>query len=151
MTLAVDAGGLPAIAMSVTPRVAHVPGRVRIRAIVEPDAKNRGLQIVADSDDYYRSSTVQSDGAAGARITVVQFAGLPLGNYRISANLLGSGDTIRATIHRDVIVASPESTSTPKKLSCAGTGHHAIPASPARLSIFWSCTRSSVFRELIPI
>ena len=108
LSVAVDAGGLPAIALSVTPRVAHVPGRVRIRAVVEPDAKNRGLQIVADSDDYYRSSTVQLDGAAGARITVVQFSGLPLGNYRISANLLGSADTIRATVHRDVIVASAE-------------------------------------------
>jgi hypothetical protein len=102
------AGGERAISVSVSPRVAHAPGRIRVRAIVERDTKNRAIQIVAESDDYYRSSTMPIDGDQGARITVVQFGGLPLGNYRVTANLLGTGDTIRATAHRDLIVASPE-------------------------------------------
>jgi hypothetical protein len=101
-------GGKGEISISVSPRVTHVPGTVRVRATVEHNMENRALQIIAESDDYYRSSTVPLDGEKGARITVIQFRGLPLGNYRVIANLLGAGDEIRATVNRDLLVSSPQ-------------------------------------------
>lgn len=93
------------LTMRVSPRVAHAPGRIVVRTTIEPHAGNRAIQIVAESTDYYRSSTQDLDGERAARTTVVQFKGLPLGVYRVSATLLGTDDEILATSRRDVIVS----------------------------------------------
>lgn len=102
------AGAAEKISITVSPRVAHAPGHIRVRAVVERNQKNRGLQVVAESADFYRSSTVPLEGERGALITVIQLDGLPLGDYRVTANLLGAGDEVRATVRRIVLVASPE-------------------------------------------
>jgi hypothetical protein len=95
------------LTIRVSPRVAHAPGRIVVRTTIERHVANRAIQVVAESIEYYRSSTVHLDGDQAARTTVVQFRGLPLGEYRVSATLLGTGDAILASVYRDVIVSEP--------------------------------------------
>lgn len=96
--------------MSVSPQVSFAPGRVVVRATIEKDEQNRAVEFVAESTDFYRSSTRHLDGDRAAKTTVVEFRSLPRGDYRVSARLLGPGDEIRAIVQRAVIVASPRRT-----------------------------------------
>jgi methionine-rich copper-binding protein CopC len=81
--------------IDVSPRISAAPAVVRIRAIVTPSAENRGLKIVADSGDYFRSSYVSLDGADAASVTVTSFKNLPGGEYDISVTLVGeNGDQV---------------------------------------------------------
>ena len=74
--------------IDVSPRISPAPAVVRIRATVTPSAENRGLTIVADSGDYFRSSYVPLDGADAASVTVTSFKNLPSGEYEISVTLV---------------------------------------------------------------
>jgi hypothetical protein len=87
--------------IDVSPRISQAPAVVRIRAVVTPSADNRGLRIVADSGDYFRSSYLPLDGADAATVTVTDFKNLPGGQYEISVTLVdteGSHSVDRRTI-----------------------------------------------------
>ena len=73
--------------LAVNPRISHNPGSFRATALVEPDRENRWLMLSAESREYYRSSTVQLDGAEAARRHVMFFQGLPAGTYLIQARV----------------------------------------------------------------
>ena len=74
--------------IDVSPRISVAPAVVRIRATVTPSAENRGLKIVADSGDYFRSSYIPLSGADAASVTVTSFKNLPTGEYEISVTLV---------------------------------------------------------------
>src|SRR5262245_60235074 len=74
--------------IEVSPRISSAPAQVRILAFVTPSAENRGLQIVADSGDFFRSSLVPLDGDNAAVVTETSFKGLPGGEYEITVTLL---------------------------------------------------------------
>jgi hypothetical protein len=77
--------------IEVSPRISQAPAAVRIRAVVTPSDENRGLQIVADSGDYFRSSYIPLDGADAASVTVTSFKNLPSGEYEITVTLIEAG------------------------------------------------------------
>ena len=62
------------------------------------------LQIVAESDEYFRSSEIQLDGERSARTTLVYFKSVPGGVYKVSATLLGEGGKELAAASYDVTV-----------------------------------------------
>src|SRR5262245_11970809 len=74
--------------IEVSPRISQAPAEVRIRAIVSPSAENRGLRIVADSGDFFRSSYLTLDGADAAPITETSFKNLPGGEYEVTVALV---------------------------------------------------------------
>jgi hypothetical protein len=92
------------LSIKVSPAVAFAPANLTMRTMVAPDSRNRMLQIVAESDDYYRSSDIQLDGERSARTTIVYFPSLPSGVYRVSASLRGEGGEELALTHYDVTV-----------------------------------------------
>ena len=92
--------------IEVSPRVSNAPAQVRVRAIVTPSAENRGLQIVADSADYFRSSYVPLDGDNAALVTETSFKNLPSGEYEISVTLLDAQGHATIADRRLVMVTS---------------------------------------------
>ena len=80
------------LTMTVSPAVAFAPANLTMRARVVPDSRNRMLQIIAESDGYYRSSDIQLDGDRAPRTTLVHFKSVPGGVYEVSAILKGVGD-----------------------------------------------------------
>ena len=91
--------------IEVSPRISSAPAVVTIRAIVKPDAANRGLQIVADSESYFRSSMVSLDGANAAPITETRLKNLPGGEYDVTV-VLFDADGRRTVDRRQVMVTS---------------------------------------------
>lgn len=77
-----------AVSVRVSPTVAREPARITVRVSVEPNADNRGLEVVAESATFFRSSYLQLDGERAARTSVFQYRDLPAGNYVVRAVLL---------------------------------------------------------------
>jgi hypothetical protein len=50
------------LALRVSPSVAFAPANLLVRATVDVNAENRLLVIIAESDDFYRSSEITLDG-----------------------------------------------------------------------------------------
>jgi hypothetical protein len=104
MTAALPLGAGEKITMKVSPAVAFAPANLVVRAMVIADADNRAVEIVAESEDFYRSSMIQLDGDKAARTSMFEFRDLPPGNYVVRANLYGSNGEQRATIRQQMNV-----------------------------------------------
>jgi hypothetical protein len=93
--------------LKVSPAVAFAPANLIVRATILADADNRAVQIVAESDDFYRSSQIQLEGEKAARTSMFEFRSLPPGTYEVRANLLGTDGRSRAMIRQQVnVIAS---------------------------------------------
>ena len=94
------------ITMNVTPSVALAPADLLVRTIIEANASNRGLRIVAESANFYRSSEIAIDGERGHRTEAFEFRHVPGGWYDIRAALLGSHGEELAYVRQQVDVVS---------------------------------------------
>jgi hypothetical protein len=101
-TLPIGAG--ERITMKVSPAVAFAPANLIVRAMIEADAENRAVQIIAESVDFYRSSEVYLEGDKAARTSMVEFRSLPPGTYEVRALLFGAGGRQRAFARQQVNV-----------------------------------------------
>src|SRR5262249_47675670 len=97
-------GANESIAIRVSPAMSFAPANLVIRTSVEPDADNRVMEIIADSEEFYRSSTVQLEGARAPKTTVFEFRSLPPGEYRVTAVLFGADGHRRGTARAQVRV-----------------------------------------------
>ena len=68
----------------------RAPGDIIVQAFIDPDVRNRGVQVIVDSQDFYASSTLQLEGARAARTQQVRFRHVPAGQYLIRVTLWGS-------------------------------------------------------------
>ena len=95
------------ITMKVSPAVAFVPANLIVRAMILADADNRAVEVIAESQDFYRSSMIQLEGEKAARTNMFEFRSLPPGTYEVRANLFGTNGEQRATIHQQMnVIAS---------------------------------------------
>jgi uncharacterized protein (DUF58 family) len=96
------------VSLEVSPAISFAPAEVRIRIRVEPNPANRVMTVVADSDSFYRSSTIQIDGDHAPLTTQLQFRGLPRGEYDITATVIGSDGKTKGLAHRRVNIVGAE-------------------------------------------
>jgi hypothetical protein len=95
------------VSVQVSPSVSFAPADLRIRTSVEPDADNRAITIVADSESFYRSSAIQLDGVRSPKTTMLTFHSLPPGEYNITAAIIGTDGKPKALAHARVeVIAS---------------------------------------------
>jgi len=100
-------GSTERMTMKVSPSMTVAPGFVRIEARVESDASNRSLRIIAESDDFYRSSDIPLDGENGPNIAVVDLRQLPTGVYEVTGILVGTNGQRAATTRVLRVAPSP--------------------------------------------
>jgi hypothetical protein len=98
MTVAATAaaGANQPLAIKVSPAVSSAPADLIIRTSVDPHADNRSLEVVAESGDFYRSSTVMLEGDRAAKTTQFEFRSLPPGEYQVSVVVTGVDGRHRA-------------------------------------------------------
>jgi hypothetical protein len=95
------------ITVKVSPAVAFAPANLVVRTMIEADQDNRAVEIVAESDDFYRSSQIQLEGDKAPRTTSFEFRSLPPGTYEVRALLLGADGKQRAFARQTVnVIAS---------------------------------------------
>src|SRR5262245_55439133 len=78
------------LSIRVSPAVALAPANLIIQTRIDPDPYNRALEIVAESEDFYRSSTVQLEGDRAPKTTLFEFRSLPPGQYEVRASVIGA-------------------------------------------------------------
>jgi hypothetical protein len=78
------------LSIRVSPAVAFAPANLIVKTSVDPVSSNRALEVVAESDDFYRSSTIQLEGDRAPKTTTFQFRSLPPGEYEVRASVLGA-------------------------------------------------------------
>jgi hypothetical protein len=93
------------VSIRVSPATSFAPANLVIRTRIEPDAANRAMEIIADSGDFYRASTIPVDGDRAPKTSMFQYLGLPPGEYEVTATLLGPDGQSRALArtHANVI------------------------------------------------
>jgi hypothetical protein len=80
------------LTLKVSPAVSFAPANLIVRTMVEADARNRAIAIVAESTEFYRASEVQLDGDKAPRTTTFEFRSLPSGTYQVTATLLDEAE-----------------------------------------------------------
>lgn len=90
--------------LRVSPEMTMEPAWIRVQTTIEPDAQNRALRIIIDSEAYLRSSQVELDGDKPPRTSVFQYRDLPAGDYEVRGVLIGRDGHQRAIAQRSVIV-----------------------------------------------
>jgi len=92
------------LALRVSPAVSFAPANLVVRVTVPSDADNRGIEIIAESQEFYRSSEVQLDGDRAPRTAMFEFRSLPPGTYEVRATLLGVEGQERACVRQQVAI-----------------------------------------------
>jgi hypothetical protein len=110
-TLPLGAGAGERLAIRVSPAVAFAPANLIVRAIVEADADNRAVEVIAESAEFYRSSEIQLEGDKAPRANQFEFRNLPPGVYEVRASLVGADGHARAVARQQVnVIASGSGT-----------------------------------------
>jgi hypothetical protein len=92
------------VTIRVSPAVAFAPADLVIRTNIERNEHNRAIAIVADSNSFYRSSSIQLDGDRAPKTTTATFHSVPAGEYDITASLIGPNGHSTAVAHTTVVV-----------------------------------------------
>jgi hypothetical protein len=92
------------LTIKVSPAVSFAPANLVVRTTVEADAKNRAIEIVAESQDFYRSSQIQLEGERAPRTTMFEFRSLPSGTYDVKAILIGQNGEALTYVRQQVNV-----------------------------------------------
>ena len=92
------------LAMRVSPSVSFAPANLIVQTTVEADNANRAIEIIAESEQFYRSSEQPLDGDNAPRTTRFEFKGLPSGLYDVRAVLKGVNGHELATVASHVNV-----------------------------------------------
>ena len=93
--------------LKVSPAVAFAPANLIVRAMIIADADNRAVEIIAESEDFYRSSTIQLEGDKAARTNTFEFRSPPPGTYEVRATLIGANGDSRARLRQQMnVIAS---------------------------------------------
>jgi len=93
---AISASGGEQLRLAVSPAQSFAPSNLNIRARVVPNTENRSLTIIAESEDFYRSSQVELEGDHAPAMITFEFRGVPGGEYLVSGVLTDNAGHRRA-------------------------------------------------------
>jgi hypothetical protein len=90
--------------MTVSPAHAFAPAVLRVRVSLQPSAANRSLEVIADGDQFYRSSEIQLEGDQSPAAFNLELKDLPEGHYRVVGILKDGTGHERSLVYQEVNV-----------------------------------------------
>jgi hypothetical protein len=100
----ISASGREPLSIVVSPAQSFAPSNLNIRARVVPHAENRVLEMIAESDEFYRSSQINLEGERAPATIMFEFRGVPGGEYQVYGILTGVDGRQRAIAQQQVKV-----------------------------------------------
>ena len=104
ITTTTIAGAEAPLTIRVSPLKSFAPANLVVRTRVEPDARNRAIEVVAESGEFFRSSVIEVEGDRAAKTRTFEFRSLPPGDYEVMVAVLGIDGKIRARARTHVNV-----------------------------------------------
>jgi hypothetical protein len=95
------------LTIGVSPAISFAPATLRVQVKLDRSADNRRLTVVAESDDFYRSSEIQLDGDRAPLRIVVDFRSVPGGDYQVIGVLMDGCGHQRAAAFERIRVITP--------------------------------------------
>jgi hypothetical protein len=92
------------VSLRVSPAVSFAPATLVIQVRIAADAHGRALEIVANSDEFYRASTIPLESDGVAKTTTLQYASVPPGQYEVTATVITSDGKRKAVARAEVKV-----------------------------------------------
>jgi len=92
------------VSLRVSPAVSFAPATLVIQVRIAADARGSALEIVANSDEFYRSSTIPLEGDGVAKTTTLQYSSVPPGQYEVTATVITSDGKRKVAARADVKV-----------------------------------------------
>jgi hypothetical protein len=102
------ASGDQAISMTVRPAIAPYRGNAQIKVLVSRDEKNRTLVWEVDGPNYYRSSSLELEGASAPRSYFFLARDLPAGDFEVRATIRRNDRSTSMAVGRLKVVGGPE-------------------------------------------
>jgi hypothetical protein len=99
-----SASGDEQLKIAVSPAQSFAPSNLNIRARVVPNAENRAIEVVAESDEFYRSSQIPLEGEHAPATILFEFRSLPGGEYQVYGILTDSVGRRRAVVQQQIRV-----------------------------------------------
>lgn len=96
LVMTMTAAAKQPLSIQASPAVSFSPANLIISTRIEPDPDNRAMEIVANSDEFYRSSTIALEGDRAPRATRIEYRSLPPGEYEVTVVLIGAGGQQKA-------------------------------------------------------
>jgi hypothetical protein len=96
------------LSLRVSPTVSFAPANLVVRATVPANEENRSIEVVAESEDFYRSSEMPLEGDRAPRTTSFEFRSLPTGSYQVRAILKGVSGRELVSIATQINVVSTD-------------------------------------------
>ena len=97
-------GASERLSLRVSPAVSFAPANLVVRATIQAHRANRAVEVVAESNDFYRSSEIELDGENAPRTNMFEFRSLPSGTYEVRVTLRGGGGEQLANVRQQVNV-----------------------------------------------
>jgi hypothetical protein len=82
-----------AVSITVRPAVTTYRGSAQLKVLVARDEKNRSLEWEVDGPNYYRSSSIEMDGAAAPRSYFFVMRELPAGEFEVRVTVTRNDQT----------------------------------------------------------
>jgi hypothetical protein len=95
------------ISITVRPEIAMANGNARLKVLVERNDLNRRLMWEFDGPNYYRSSTLELEGASAPRIWSFMARNLSEGDYIIRATVWRSDESQSVATTRIRVIGMP--------------------------------------------
>jgi hypothetical protein len=96
-----------AVSLTVRPTVATYRGNAQVKVLVARNDANRMLIWEVDGPNYYRSSTMELDGASSPRIYFFMARDLPAGDFQVRATVRRSDRSVVMDSRTMKVVGGP--------------------------------------------
>lgn len=103
-----QASGDQTISMTVRPAIAPYRGNAQVKILITRDEKNRTLKWEVDGPNYYRSSSVELEGASAPRTYYFLARDLPAGDFEVRATVRRTDRSTSSAVGRLKVVGGPE-------------------------------------------
>jgi hypothetical protein len=104
--MSASVNGRASLELRVGPAFSFAPAEVRLQFLIAPDRENGALDVVAESEDFYRSSRVELEGERAPRVLSIQYQGVPAGDYNLRGVLLDRHGNERVMVEKQITVMS---------------------------------------------
>ena len=102
--MAAPATSRAALELRARPAFSFAPSYIQLDFVISPDRGNGALDVIAESDAFYRSSRIELEGERAPRILSIRYEAVPAGDYSVRGVLLDRTGRERVMVEKQITV-----------------------------------------------